>query len=258
MITRRLDAADLPQARRLWMTCFGDEENYVNRFFSQFQDGAVLLEDDQLCSMVLCLAVSYVQPDGNAQKGAYLYAVCTQPPYRGRGYSRAVMSCAEQLLKAEGCDFAFLRPADDGLAAMYQKFGYHMTLTNAETQIKAKPQRCTKIQPLSASAYLQMRRQLLSDSYIDWPLSAIRYAAQLGDLLRLEQDGQLAIAAVERYEDKLFIKEYLGAETLAGAIPTYYGVASASCRSRGDTPFAMTKALTDKPLPCGYPGFVFD
>lgn len=259
MITARATAADLPQMKQLWKTCFQDDENYVNQYFRHFspKNAALLHDGGRLCAMALWMSVRYVQPDGEEQKGAYLYAVGTNPSDRGKGCCRTVCAFAEQLLQAAGCDFTFLHPSDAGLVSLYEKLGYRMSLTNGETQVRAR-QLDAAVKSISAEAYLQLRQMLLWDSFIDWQLDAIAYQAMQGELLQLEHRERFALAAVERSAQDVYIKEFLGDSTLAGAIPARYGAAFAVCRSVGQTPFAMAKALTGKPLPTGYPGFAFD
>lgn len=260
MNTRRACAENVPQIKRLWAECFHDEEDYVNRFLEQFgiDDIVILLDGSKLCSMASLLPVRYVQADGAEQKGAYLYAACTEPSYRNKGCFRKLHEYAQQLLREEGCDFVFLRPAEEGLAAMYETLGYSSLLMNDETVVAAQEQPQTKLTQLSAEDYLQFRQLLLRSEFIDWPLRAVAYQQALGTLLCLTQADKFAIAAVERNCNRIFVKEYLGDAALSGAIPAHFGVASAVFRTVGETPFAMVKALSDKPIPTGYPGYVFD
>lgn len=259
MKTVRADAWFLPRMKALWQRCFGDEETYVNQYFERFgaENGALCLEGDTLCAMALWQPVRYVQSDGDEQAGAYLYAVCTDPACRNRGCCRRVLAFAEQMLAGEGYDFTFLRPGSDAMATMYRKFGYEMTLTNAERTVPAQPLADAKITELTPEEYLAYRQMLLWDGFIDWQLPALAHQAGQGKLLSVTCGNTFAIAAVEQFGN-LFIKEFLGEPSLAGAICTHFGVPSAILRTPGDTPFAMTKSLSGKPLPTGYPGFAFD
>ena len=260
MKTVRASAELLPRIKTLWVGCFSDTEDYANLYFENFgtENGLLLFAEDRLCAMVQWIPVPYVQTDGEEQHGAYLYAVCTAPDYRNRGCCRLLLAEAERLLKTEGYDFVFLRPGSTVLAEMYRKFGYEMTLTNSETDVSTQIQADTVVKTISPEAYLQYRQMLLWEDFIDWQLSAIRHQSAQGELLTLTQADRFAVAAVERAEEAVFIREYLGDLSLAGAIPAKYGAESAMLRTTGQTPFAMTKALTGKPIPAGYPGFVFD
>lgn len=260
MKTVRASKEYLPQMKTLWRRCFPDEETYVNLYFETFgtKNGLLLLNDDRVCAMVNWLPASYVQPDGDEQHGAYLYAVCTDPDVRNRGCCRRLLSEAETLLKGENCDFTFLRPGSEALAGMYEKLGYRMTLTHSELTVPAQPQPGTELRPASPETYLQLRQMQLWEAFIDWQLPAISFQAAQGELLTLSCDDRFAIAAIEQTGESISVKEYLGDPSLAGAIPAKYGKPSAKLRGVGNTPFAMTKPLTGKPLPTGYPGFVFD
>lgn len=256
MKTVRASEKYLPQMTALWQRCFSDEENYVNQYFERFgaEHGVLCLEGDTLCAMAQWLSVPYVQPDGETQSGAYLYAVCTDPAFRRQGLCRAVCLFAETYLKTLGCDFVFLRPASASLAAMYETFGYQMTLTVSETTASAQSADGVSFCALSPQDYGMYRQMLLRGGFMDWQADALAYQASQGELLSVTKGDAFAIAAV----CDGMCKEFLGERALAGALAAHYGAAELLCRMQGPTPFAMAKALSGKPLPTGYSGFVFD
>lgn len=258
MTAARASAAQYPQMKRLWKTCFGDTDAYIDGFFSRFKDAAVVTDGEKLCAMAFLLPVSYLQPDGEEQRGAYLYAVCTEPSQRNKGCCRAVCAEAERLARENGADFLFLRPAEPSLGKLYEKLGYKLSFTAEETAVSAAPQPKVRIRTLTASEYSDLRQLQLWSECIVWPLEALEQQAAQGKLLCAETYDCFALAAVEGSGEDLLFKEYLGDRALAGAIVSQLGTKNASLRTPGDAPFAMAKALTDKPLPTGYAGFVFD
>lgn len=252
----RTDASLLPQMKDLWQTCFGDTPEGIDAYFDRFsaENAVAAVKDGRLCAMAQWLSVPYVQPDGETQSGAYLYAVCTDPAFRRQGLCRAVCLFAETYLKTLGCDFVFLRPASASLAAMYEDFGYQMTLTVSETTASAQSADGVSFCALSPQDYGMYRQMLLRGGFMDWQADALAYQASQGELLSVTKGDAFAIAAV----CDGMCREFLGERALAGALAAHYGAAELLCRMQGPTPFAMAKALRGKPLPTGYPGFVFD
>ncbi len=170
------------------------------------------------------------------------------------------MACAaaEAYAKQNGADFTFLYPAVSSLARMYEKLGYRMCFTAEETTVSAQPQPKMRIRTLTAEEYADLRQLQLWSSCIVWPVNAFEQQAAQGQLLCIEREDRFALAAVERCEEELFFKEYLGDRDLAGAAVAQLGAKNATLRGTGNKPFAMAKALTDKPLPTGFAGLVFD
>ena len=59
--------------------------------------------------------------DGEDRVGTYLFGVCTDPAYRGRGYAAGLM---EEVCADTDADYAVLIPEDDGLFAYYERLGF--------------------------------------------------------------------------------------------------------------------------------------
>ena len=252
-------AADIPALKQLWMTCFGDTEDYVNLYFdhSFSPEQVFVLRAEQIAAMLISLPVTHVAADGEAQQGAYLYAVCTAPELRGRGLCRALMQQTEQALAAQGCTFTCLKAGSEGLSAMYERMGYQTTFTNRElclsvpaTQFKAEPKL------ISPEHYYALRQFALRGDFIDYVPAVLAHQARLGALFCL--DGGAAFGAFERYGDTLICKEYFGDETLLPALGAQFGAAQVIARTTGTAPFAMAKPLSSLPCPKGYLAFAFD
>ena len=62
--------------------------------------------------------------------GGYIFAAWVAQEYRGQGIFRALMQGAEEEMRARGCDFAFVVPAEAGLFAAYEKLGYTVKAEN--------------------------------------------------------------------------------------------------------------------------------
>lgn len=256
MNIRRADKSLLPQMKALWQLCFGDSEAYIEQYYDRFgaENSVVIERDGFLYAMGSCIPVDYVQPDGDVQRGAYLYAVCTHPDFRGKNCCFNICAAAASYMEADGCDFLFLRPGEPSLVKMYKKFGYTMSMTAAEQDYPATCADGVTFRTLTAQDYAMYRQMLLRGGFIDWQAEALGHQAAQGELLAISGEDSFAIAAV----DGSRCPEFLGDTALAGALAARLGLPSVRCRMPGSTPFAMAKALTGKPLPTGYAGFVFD
>ena len=122
MIFESPDRGRIPALRALWKEAFGDTDLFLDGFFEYgfspnrcrcvVKDGAVLS------------ALYWFEGTVEDQRFAYLYAVATAKRARGQGLFSALLHDVKQLLTAEGFDGILLHPADEGLARMYEKFGF--------------------------------------------------------------------------------------------------------------------------------------
>ena len=79
----------------------------------------VRMEGDSIVFQGLAIPV-----ERGGQIGYYLYALCTAPARRGRGYLRAALAYLKERAAAEGCTFLLLIPATPELAAAYRRMGF--------------------------------------------------------------------------------------------------------------------------------------
>ncbi len=106
----------------LWQTCFGDEDAFIHSFltrhyypdctFVQRETGRIV----SMCFVIPCHTV--LGPT------AYLYAIATDPNFRGRGYASTLVQRALTTAREHGFTAAMLIPADDGLKGFYQRLGF--------------------------------------------------------------------------------------------------------------------------------------
>lgn len=108
------------QIKVLWQTCFHDEDSYIDFFFSRLPEPECLfyLSGNKPASMLLLLNCTL-----GSFTGKYIFAACTHPAYRGRGYMKTLLSGAEQLCR-DKADFLCLVPANHTLFDYYRKCGY--------------------------------------------------------------------------------------------------------------------------------------
>lgn len=111
----------------LWRAAFpSDPVDYIDGFFAHLSQDTVTMvgEIDEKAVTMLFLLPAEARFRGKSYPVRYLYAGCTHPQYRGRGYYRELMSAAAQTVAAMGENAIYLHPADEKLTATYQRLGY--------------------------------------------------------------------------------------------------------------------------------------
>lgn len=242
----------IPELRQLWKEAFGDPDVFLDGFFSIGYDPhrcRCVAVDGRIAAALYWFDISWDQ-----LKCAYIYAVATDPAFRGKGLCRNLMADTAKLLKDAGYDGMLLVPQEEGLFAMYRKMGY-LPATNIAEFHCAGADKAASIQEISAAEYASRRAALLPRGsviqegdnlpFLDW--LACFYASE--DFL----------AAVSRAPGHLRILEYLGDPTQAGALVTALGHRESTFRAPGaDRPYSMYLPLSSR---CGKPSyfaFAFD
>ena len=133
----------LPALRTLWREAFGDDERFVDAFFS------LMRPEDCVHTLSLrgrVVAALYALPcelrcGGRSLRVAYIYAVATAVEYRGRGIMRSLMGRVHEALRAEGYAAALLLPSSPSLAAYYGSMGYRVCASRREALLDASDAR---------------------------------------------------------------------------------------------------------------------
>lgn len=248
MIFESPDRGRIPALRALWKEAFGDTDLFLDGFFEYgfspnrcrcvVKDGAVLS------------ALYWFEGTVEDQRFAYLYAVATAKRARGQGLFSALLHDVKQLLTAEGFDGILLHPADEGLARMYEKFGFSACASVDVRHVKAKKAPlskgrlgCGAIRELSAETYVALRRAYL-------PVGAV---LQEGDWLPFLNSqyrffgGGDFLAAGQIYEGKFYAQEFLGNADCMAPLLWALGVEEGVFRTVGEsTPFVWYLPLTER------------
>ena len=120
------------EARALWQLCFGDSDEFLDRYFDRlYREEDVLLAEEgskaigHLQSPQLALSL------GEATLPAgYVVAVCTHPDHRGKGIMRPLLQEALRREKARGDVASVLLPAEDWLFRYYTSVGGYAPVVN--------------------------------------------------------------------------------------------------------------------------------
>lgn len=242
--------AQLPQLRTLWKAAFGDEDDFLDAFYSiaYSPDRCRCLELDGR----IAAALYWFENTCNGARFAYIYGVATDPEYRGRGLCRALMEDAREILHAQGFDGIMLYPASESLSRMYAKMGYTHCTTVTEFTCEASDE-AESLLLVEKDEYASLRRMLL-------PEGGVLQEREDLDLLASQAvffAGSGVLAAVTIMDGKLHCHELLGNLTAAPKIVKSLGCETGFFRTPGtQKPFAMYLPLKEncpKPSYFGLP-----
>ncbi len=246
----RTDPAPIQPLRSLWQEAFGDEDAFLDIFFSTgFAPHRCCYTalDGQLAAALYWLDMEY--PGG---KLAYIYAVATAKQFRGRGLCRELMARTHTQLKSEDYAGAILVPQDEGLRSMYAAMGYvpaggivEFSATAAAPDVVLKS--------VSAAQWQDARRRMLPDA-VQLGDAALAFLARLANFYQ----GENLLLAASREGNILHALELIGDASAAPGILNALGCAQGNFRTPGDGPFALFLPLTAQaPIP-KHLGFAFD
>lgn len=220
-ILRPWQNQDKPQLKALWVTAFGDPEEYIDTFFRCFlkKDRCIVAEcDGKVVSAMYILGENTAYPyRRNMLSAGYTYALATLPEYRGRGIGRAVYQAATAKV-LETHDMALVLPAEESLYPFYEK-ATGASLMSIAKEAELTPADLAGIKPvnaarISAFVYFGMRESYLSGmphvSYTDDMVDFMEeWFEPNGDFFMTEQ----GIAAVETENGVCHIRELLCPDT---------------------------------------------
>ena len=99
---------------RLWHSVFGDDKTSINNYLDKYLDCVLLyITDDKIIGMLSLLPLQY-----KGVAGKYVYAVATEPSFRGRGVA------TELIQYCYGENFLLLVPAEKSLFNYYERLGF--------------------------------------------------------------------------------------------------------------------------------------
>ena len=244
-------SGDIPKLRQLWKLAFGDTDAFLDVFFS------VAFAPDR-CRCIregdaIPAALYWMDMECQGQKFAYIYAVATDPVFRGKGLCRMLMEDTAEVLTARCYAGAILVPQDEGLRTMYGRMGY-LPATAIETGICAASVPCV-VTEITAEEYAARRIPMLPEGSILPGQAALDFLAELARFY----EGNGFLAAVSREQEHLRILEYLGDAEAAPALVAALAATEATLRKPGrGMEFAMYRPLKDGCKKPEYYPFAFD
>lgn len=221
---------DLPGLKALWLSCFDDDEETINDFFSRFlRPGSCIVaeSDNKVVSAMYILPVQNVSIGRRKNYPAgYTYALGTLPAYRGRGIGSSVYkACCDRVRQAS--PLACVLPAEQSLYPFYESASGAGPLSYVREAVFTRDQlrACSSAQAVRfpAERYGAVRESLLAglphatfeEEYYDWMEAygveffvldnGLAAAEVIGDTCRIHEllvpdnDPTAAAAAVARW-----------------------------------------------------------
>lgn len=270
--------ADVPRLKELWKTSFGDQDAYIDHFFTCYyvpERMLVLTQDGQVQAMTAWFDMPLVSADGQRWPSAYLYAVATHPDCRGRGLAGQLLAFAGHWLKERGFACVSTVPARADLHAFFGRNGFEECFTLQQQEYKPQPgTQPARLESVSAQQYNVLRERVLTGAdHIACAQQAMEYQAGVcalsgGGLYRVAAHG---CACIELAGDEVYVKELLAQpqerETALAAIAKAhpaqrYWVRSPDAGQAEPWEFAMLKWLIPQPKwnkkTAPYLGLAFD
>lgn len=178
---------DGEQIKKIWETCFGDDEDYISFYLEHrmTEDNMlVIYEDGKAVSMASFLPAEYLY-EGSYQSVRYVYAVATLPQYRGRGLAGKILEYAKSLYGEP----LVLAPAEESLISYYEKLGFvrafPRTIRNAGGSVQAlevmqQDEELPCMERVTAAEYVKLRdEKCAQEGYVRWDEQAVQYAMEL-------------------------------------------------------------------------------
>lgn len=251
---RFAERSDVNSLKKLWKTCFGDEDEYIDFFFeNRFEPDECLCAfcGGELAGMLFLLPITAVCGE-REYSARYIYAVCTEPRFRNRMISTRLLAFAHEYMEKNGVDMSLLVPAEPSLFEYYKKRGFETEFFCREIEIKAE-KNTISLEKTELQRLFGERNAVFADSglYMRWDEKALGQIERECDFL----GGETLVfsngyAVCYPFEDRVFVKEW-GARSLddhvLAAIAEYFGKKTAVVRipagkeENGACPFAMTR-----------------
>ena len=242
----------IPQLLTLWKMVFGDWNGFWETFLETGFSPArcrCILDKNRIAA-----ALTWLDCSCDGQKMAYIYAVVTDPAYRGKGLCRQLLADTHRLLKARGYAAALLVPAEEGLRTMYEKFGYR-TCTHVEEWDRTAGAEPVSLRAIGPEEFARLRRSFLPRTGV------VQEQENLSFLSRQAQffAGEDFLLAAYTEDRQLTAMELLGNKAAAPGILRTLECQKGRFRCPGgDIPFAMVYPLAQNAVIPSYFGFAFD
>lgn len=239
------------QLKTLWALAFGDEERFIDLFFSTAyapERCHFLTEGERVTAALYWLDCRLAD-----QKIAYIYGVATHPAHRGKGLCRTLMAQTHEILAEQGYASAILMPAEPGLRRMYAKMGYRECASISRFSCTAGT--AVPLRPVDAEEYACLRRKYLPAGGVIQEGENLRYLQTYAALYT----GEDFLLTAVHEEGSLFGMELLGNAAAAPGILAAMGYETGNFRiPGGDIPFAMFSPLQEDAQIPAYLGLAFD
>lgn len=216
-------AEEVPAQKALWKRAFGDEDSYIDDFYTRCarpENVLVLLEDGVLRSMLSLLPVTLALPNGQTATASYVYALATDPDAREQGFGRMLLQYVDFYLGERGVESVITVPAEPGLHKFFATVDFTECFATRKIELLAadagKAAEGDMLLPIGPEEYGALREELLSGTfhatYCAHLLEYQQGVCQMngGGLFKVQTGGEVGCAAIELgTKNAVVVKELL-------------------------------------------------
>jgi predicted acetyltransferase len=129
-----------PLVRRMWKTCFGDTDEYMDIIFTyKYNNENTLIyfvDGEAVASLQMFpYTINFYKQE---IPFAYMAGLCTLPKHRKKGYMAQLIREAHRILVERNIPLAVLIPAETRLYKFYNKYGYEQVFEKDKKPIPLK------------------------------------------------------------------------------------------------------------------------
>lgn len=242
----------IPQLRELWKEAFGDDDSFLNSFFStafSTDRSRCVTDNGRVAAMLYWFDCEY-----HNKKIAYIYAVATAVSHRGQGICGSLMDDTHRLLGKLGYEGAILVPGSENLFSFYGKMGYK-TCCFAENFTCKGNGTAVAVTKIGKNEYARLRRGYLPENAVIQENENLIFLETQADFYKGEH---FLISAYEEGSHLTCI-ELLGNKDAAAGIVSAFGCADGSFFTVGkEVPFGMYFPFDDSDSYPTYFGLAFN
>lgn len=245
------------QAVNLYLSGFPEDtnefaEDFANKFF--VDNCTYITEDDKLISMLYMFPCSISLGKKNIP-AYYVYAVVTDPEFRGKGYMRKLMDKAREKAKLDGKEALIIRPSNESLYFFYEKLGFKTAFYFNEFEYSCKQTSNLDFTFTDSKGYNEKREELLKNTpHAVWS-EMLSYIGENGKFFV----GKDFCGLMEIEEEKVFLREFIGNKEGIDALLSKLSYKTAVVRTtEKEKPFGMLCPLKEMVTDKMYMGFAMD
>jgi len=277
---RFAEDSDIPWLKALWQNAFGDPPDAVDFFFANRHQNRNMLVYTDSGAAVGMLTMLPVEIDfGNeARRGRYIYAVATDPVYRGKGISTDLLETCHEFMRENGETASVLVPATESLFDFYKNRGFRTVFYTDNIVITPE-----ELPPVPAEAvympcgpddFVRLRSASFSGRgiFVRWDRDALAYVLKssraFGDDVHYFRtcEGE-GYAVWERHGPKVCVRELalagIGVKDAMAVLHTAVGADKYELRlpegaadGAGSRPFGMIRFIGEEPAILGKPPYL--
>lgn len=222
----------IPALRQLWKQAFGDEDAFLDKFFTLGFSKArcrCIFEKDQPVAALYWFDCAW-----EGKKLAYLYGVATDKDHQGHGLCRRLMNDTHQHLRSLGYRGTVLVPGSESLFAFYGKMGY--LPCSFVDRFTCQAGAAIPLQKIDSAEYARLRRNYLPQGSVQQEDETLAFLSSFADFYK----GENCLFCGTAEDGAFHAQEFLGDASQAPGALSSLDLEKGNFRTPGQgTPLAM-------------------